>query len=266
MPQSSTVALAATVHHPDERMAPLMALHLESLVRRYPVATAFCSLETHPTIVEILEAHGVRVRISDSESGGIDGIGHVRRETIRTGLEAGTTHLQMCDFDRALHWAAHYPEELDQVAEEITGYDLLVLGRTPRAWATHPPYQAETEPFFNKVFALTTGLEWDIGAGSRGLSRRAAEALLATSRESAVGVDAEWPLLLLNRPGVRVGHRPCEGLEFETADRYGPEIERAGGYTAWEAHTCAQPEIWSFRLRIAWLIAEAVLRYGRPGA
>lgn len=266
MHESPTVALALTVHHPDERIAPMMDQHLEGLVQPYAAATAYCSFETHPAIVDRLRDHGVGVRISRGESQGIDGIGPVRRETIRAGLEASTTHLQMCDFDRALHWAACYPQELDQVRAEITRYDLLVLGRTPRAWATHPPYQAETEPFFNRVFALTTGRDWDIGAGSRGLSRRAAETLLEISQESTVGVDAEWPLLLLNRPGFLVGHRPCEGLEFETADRCGPEIERAGSYAAWEAEVCAQPENWAFRLRVAWLIAEAVLRYGQPGA
>jgi len=264
MHESPTVALAVTVHHPDERLALMMDCHLEDLVRRYSAATACCSFETHPAIIERLRNHGLRVRISRSESRGIDQIGQVRCETIQAGLEAHTTHLQMCDFDRALHWAARFPQELDQVVMEIARYDFLVLGRTPRAWATHPAYQTETEPLFNKVFALATGRDWDIGAGSRGLSRRAAETLLTASQERTVGVDAEWPLLLLNRPGFRVGYRPCEGLEFETADRCGPEIERAGSYEAWEAEICARPESWTFRLRVAWLIAEAVLRYGQP--
>ncbi|MGC9335203.1 MAG: hypothetical protein ACP5JJ_13705, partial [Anaerolineae bacterium] len=149
-------------------------------------------------------------------------------------------------------------------------YDLLVLGRTPRAWSTHPPYQSETEPLFNRVFALATGLSWDIGAGSRGLSRRAVEALLRLSREETVGIDAEWPLLLLNwaeqppepgHDGFQVGYRACEGLEFETADRFGPEIEAAGGYAQWEAQMSAEPKRWAFRLEVARLIAEAVVRY-----
>jgi hypothetical protein len=151
---------------------------------------------------------------------------------------------------------------MDAVAAEIPSYDLLVLGRTERAWATHPPYQAETEPLFNKAFALVSGRPWDIGAGSRGLSRRAAEMLLETSQEPTIGVDAEWPLLLLNRHGVRVGYRTCEGLEFETADRFGAEIEAAGSYAAWEAQMSADPGRWVFRLRVALLIAEAAVRCG----
>jgi hypothetical protein len=227
--------------------------------------TAFCSASTHATILDLLRDHGVSVRVDDKRSAGIDEIGQVRRRALRAGLEAGRALLQMCDFDRALHWVAHYPGELDAVIAEIAEYDLLVLGRTERAWATHPPYQAKTEPLFNKVFALTTGLAWDVGAGSRGFSRRGAEKLLELSREPTVGIDAEWPLLLLGQEGFSVGFRACEGLEFETADRFAAEIEAAGGYAAWEAEMSADPVRWVFRMRLGLLIAEAVVRYGRGG-
>jgi hypothetical protein len=209
-----------------------------------------------------LRDHDVAVHVDATPVAGIDHIGDVRRKTLRAGLEAGSAHLQMCDFDRALHWAAHYPQELEGIVASIPNYDLLVLGRTDRAWATHPPYQAETEPLFNRVFALVTGLPWDVGAGSRGFSRSAAETLLEISRERTVGIDAEWPLLLLGRDGFRVGFQACEGLEFETSDRFGPEIEAAGGYEAWEAQASADPARWAFRLKVAQLIAEAAVRYG----
>jgi hypothetical protein len=257
-----TVALAVTEHQPDERLTDTIATRLPALTARYTAVTACCSPETHPTILDLLRGHGVSVCVSSGVSGDIESIGQVRRQTIRLGLRAGTSHLQMCDFDRALHWVAHYPEELETVVAQIPDYDLLVLGRTDRAWATHPAYQTETEPLFNKVFALVSGLPWDVGAGSRGLSRRAAETLLAISREPTVGVDAEWPLLLLKRDGFCVGYRSCEGLEFETADRFADEIVAAGGYEPWEAQMSSDPDRWVLRLRIALLIAEATVRYG----
>jgi hypothetical protein len=263
MDSQSTVALVVTVHEPDERLIGLARSQLPVLVAGYDGVAAFCSGSTHPTMLDLLRHHGAVVGVDEAPAAGIDYIGNVRRKTLRAGLEAGTTHLQMCDFDRALHWAAHYPRELEGVAASIPGYDLLVLGRTERAWATHPPYQAETEPLFNRVFALVTGLPWDVGAGSRGFSRRAAETLLALSREQTVGIDAEWPLLLLGRGGFRVGFRACEGLEFETADRFGPEIEAAGGYEAWEAQTSSDPARWAYRLKVALLISEAAVRYGK---
>jgi hypothetical protein len=263
MEPNPTVGLAVTVHQPDDRLARLTEIQLPALVARYAALAAFCSRETHPAILDVLRHQGVSVTLDDGEPCGIDGIGHVRRATVRSGLQAGTSHLQMCDFDRAIHWVANYPNELEAVIAGIPNYDLLVLGRTERAWATHPPYQAETEPLFNRVFALVSGLEWDVGAGSRGLSRRAAGTLLKLSQEMTVGVDAEWPLLLLNLQGYRVGHRRCEGLEFETADRYGAEIEAAGGYQAWEAEIDSDPQQWVFRLRVALMIAEAALQYAK---
>jgi hypothetical protein len=260
--RTHSVTLAVTVHQTNERLAGLAKAQLPELVARYAALTAFCSQDTHPTIVDLLGQQGALVEIDDSEPSGILRIGDVRRKTIRLGLQPGTTHLQMCDFDRAIHWVARYPLELEAVTTDLCNYDLLVLGRTERAWATHPPYQTETEPLFNKVFALVSGLRWDVGAGSRGLSRLAAEMLLEMSREMTVGIDAEWPLLLLGRDGFRVDQRLCEGLEYETADRFGPEIETAGGYKAWESQMSAVPGQWVFRLRVALMIAEAALRYG----
>ncbi len=265
MTTSSEVTLVATVHQPDERLVGLAAAQLPELAGRYAVMVAYCSGSTHPTILGLLHAHGALVRVDGKPTSGIDGIGHVRRRALRAGLETGTPYLQMCDFDRALHWSAHYPRELDAVLDEIARHDLLVLGRTERAWATHPPYQAETEPLFNKVFALTTGLLWDVGAGSRGFSRRGAEKLLEWSEEPTVGIDAEWPLLLLGQEDFAVGYRACEGLEFETADRFAAEIKAAGSYDAWEAEMSADPARWAFRMRLAALIAEAIVRYGGTG-
>jgi hypothetical protein len=258
-----TVALVVTVHQPDERLAGMAGATLPALVARYARMTAFCSGGTHPAILGLLRDHGATVEVDSASTAGIEHIGEVRRKMLRAGLRAGTSHLQTCDFDRALHWAVHYPGELEAVIADIPNYDLLVLGRTDRAWATYPPYQAETEPLFNKVFALVTGQPWDVGAGSRGLSRRAAEILLELSREQTIGIDAEWPLLLLERDSLCVGFRACEGLEFETADRFGPQIEAAGGYAAWEAQVSADPARWTFRLKIALLIAEASVRYGK---
>jgi hypothetical protein len=258
-----TVALVVTVHDPEERLASLAATQLPALVGRYAALTAFCSGSTHPTLLRLLRAHGASVYVDDQAAAGMEQIGEIRRRTLRAGLHAGTSYLHLCDFDRALHWVAHYPRELETIIAGIPGYDLWVLGRTARAWATHPPYQVETESLFNKVFCLVTGHAWDVGAGSRGLSRRAAETLLETSREQTVGIDAEWPLLLLRRDGFCVDHRPCEGLEFETADRFGPEIEAAGGYKHWEAEMNADPARWAFRLKVALLIAEAAVRYGQ---
>lgn len=257
-----SVALTMTFHERDDRLVGLVKAQLPALADRYAALIAYCSRETHPALLAALRRHNAAVHLERIKAAGIQELGIIRREALRAGLSAGTTHLHLCDGDRATHWSACYPDEMDAVAAGIPNYDLLVMGRTERAWATHPPYQADTEPLFNRVFALISGRPWDIGAGSRGLSRRAAEALLEASQEPTAGVDAEWPLLVLNRDDLVAGYRPCEGLEFETADRFGAEIEAAGGIDSWKAQMSADPGRWVFRLRLALLIAEAAARYG----
>jgi hypothetical protein len=261
-----TVALALTVHEPGDRLLPLLEAQLPALAGSYSAVAALCSQQTNARVLALLAAHGAQVRLEEGRQEGVPGVGAVRGQALRAALEAGTSHIQLCDFDRALHWMARYPAELEVVARLVTHYDLLVLGRTPRAWSTHPTYQTETEALFNRVFFLATKLPWDVGAGSRGMSRAAAEWLLATSMDPTVGVDGEWPLLLLradaaSEPAFRLGYLACEGLEFETADRFGPEIEAAGGYDAWLARMEADPRRWAFRIHVAQLIAEAIARH-----
>jgi hypothetical protein len=88
-----------------------------------------------------------------------------------------------------------------------------------------------------------------------------AEYLLAHSREPGVGVDAEWPLLLQRVNGMGIGYRACEGLEFETPDCLGPEIEALGGLGAWRKAMNADPKQWSRRLGLATEIAKAAARF-----
>ena len=265
MKTGTTTTLAVTVHQPDERLVAMIETYLPTLAARYTALVARCSSRTHATVLNLLRHHKASVHIGEDKPEGLHNIGAIRQETLRAALETGSTHLHLCDFDRAIHWAAHFPQELDEVITEITNHDLLVLGRTDRAWATHPAYQAETEPLFNRVFGLVTGLHWDVGAGARGFSRRAVETILQHTQEQTVGTDAEWPLLLLKQDGYRSGFRACEGLEFETADRFGPEIEAAGGYEAWKTQMSSDPQRWVFRLRLAVIIAEAALHYGSGG-
>jgi hypothetical protein len=253
------VALSLTVHQPDGRLQTLAEAALPALVERYGAVAALCSAETHQPLIDLLQGQGVSVEMDARSPAGIERLGDTKRETLRLGLSADASHVHMCDFDRALHWVIHHPEELDDVIADAGRFDYLVLGRTARAWDSHPAYQRQTEWLFNHVYGLITGQSWDIGAGSRAVSQRAGALLLARSTEPSVGIDAEWPLLVGADPGLRLGYRACEGLEFETADRYTPEIEAAGGYEAWLSDAESDPGRWAFRLRVAVLIADAAL-------
>src|SRR5690606_40415108 len=101
-----------------------------------------------------------------------------------------------------VHWIEHYPDELRQGAGAIQQYDFTVLGRTPRAFASHPGVQRDTEGIINTVFARVSGLAWDMGSGSRGLSRRAIAALNDHCPDDTIGVDVTWPMCLRRLDGL----------------------------------------------------------------
>ena len=256
----SRVTLVATVHQPNDALGELTRATLPQLQALYDALVFLCSQTTYGEILALLRDSGATVHHERQQPMNLSGIGRVRRHALRLSLATGCDHLHLCDFDRVLHWAAHYPDELRQVVGEIANYDLLILGRTERAIATHPPYQVETERLANLVFSKVYGQERDITSGSRGLSRRAAELLLTHSREEGAGVDAEWPLIVSRFPELRSGYILCEGLEFETADRHQRDIVQAGGLEHWLEAQSARPELWVRRLRVACKIAEAALR------
>jgi hypothetical protein len=260
MPYTQPVHLVATVHDPRNRLTALARQHLPTLLNVYRGVMLLCSHATSREAIALLRELGATAIRDEDEPEERFYFGHKRRQALRLGLTSDASHLHLCDFDRVLHWTATYADELGQTVAAIPDYDLLILGRTPRAFESHPPYQTRTETLANHAFKLAYGQEIDVTAGSRALSRRAAEYLLAHSRELGVGVDAEWPLLLQRAPGIKIGYRACEGLEFETPDRYRPEIESAGGLAAWMEAMNASPKRWAHRLRMAAEIADTAAR------
>jgi len=259
------VALVGTVHDPDNRLLQLTRSSLPELLDIYPALSVLCSASTHHELVGLLEKNGVMVRKEVRPPAGHKGLGRTRRDALQAGLASGCEHFHLCDLDRALHWVNHYPDELRGVLTDIAQYDFLVMGRTPRAWATHPPVQNMTEALTNLVFAKIYGEELDITAGSRGLSRKAARLLSLHSREETVGVDGEWPILLKQLSGLQSGYRAYDGLEFESLDEREDEITAAGGREIWERDVLDSPEAWLLRVTVVQDTIAAALRASQPG-
>ncbi len=244
---ATPVALAATLHDPRGADLPALRAVLPDLARRYAGLAIFATEETAAAILEPLATAGAAVSRHPSD---YREIGRRRLGAVKQAVEfAPAVHL--CDFDRLIHWARYWPDELDGVLAHLPAVDLLILGRTERAWATHPANQVETERLANRVVSHFYGAEVDICAGSRGLSRRAVEYLAAHSRIHDVGTDAEWPLLLRHAGDFRCELLLTEGLEFETADRHADEVARAGGLAGWNAVLDRDPARWTFRVRLA---------------
>lgn len=254
--------LAATHHDPEgrlyaqtERMLPLLGSIFEAIAVQTTHATQECT-------IELLVCAGVRVGQETTDQPiGLDGLGRARRAAVELALQLSAPAMLFCDFDRALHWAEYQPDELAQVAARLAEHDFTVLGRTGRAFATHPRIQRDTEAVVNHVYASVSGHAWDVTAAARGLSRRAAAAILAGCPDESIGTDVSWPLFVERAGGLTLGYIVTEGLEFETADRYADQICAAGGLERWIAQLDADPRRWIERLEIARLEVASALPY-----
>jgi hypothetical protein len=256
------VALAATHHDPDGRLYAQTARMLTLLTSLFDVIAIQATHATQERTIALLMSAGVRVRCETKERlMGLDVLGRARRAAVDLALEQGAPAMLFCDFDRALHWAEYYPDELAQVAARLAEHDFTVLGRTARAFATHPRIQRDTESVVNHVYATVSGHTWDATAAARGLSRRAAAAILAGCPDESIGTDVSWPLFVERAGGLTLGYVATEGLEFETADRYTDEIASAGGLERWIAQLDADPRRWIERLELARIEVAAVLPY-----
>lgn len=260
----SAVVLLAAVHDPEARLVRLLPADLPPLHAHYATIHAICGARTARATVEALRARGIGVTTGD------DLPINTRPYALRLiAAHPEWPHVHLCDFDSALHWARAWPDELAVVNARIAAHDFLLLGRTARAIATLPESQRATEGLINLLFARTTtgfagwrsagdDAPMDICTGAWGLSQRAARALAARAVVMDIGFHAEWPLLARDTPGLRCAYLPCEGLEYETADRYADEIAAAGGLAAWHAADEADLARWQARLAYIAQVAAAL--------
>ncbi len=249
------VALVTTLHDPTGRMVEPTRRLLTGLRELYEGIIVVPTSATSPLLLEAISEATVQPL---AESDGNIGVG--RRHALRLGLGSGAQHLHYCDFDRILHWLGRYPQELVSVLQAIQRHDYLILGRTERAFASHPRVQRDTEAITNHAFSLWFGQSVDVSAGSCGVSRGAAELLLAGSTAPTNATDAEWPALVRMMEGRRVGYLETEGLEFETPDYYPEEIARAGSLERWLEERSRPLDAWIARTRLTLDSLVATLR------
>lgn len=141
-----------------------------------------------------------------------------RYACVQEALRGGGNHVHYADMDLLVHWVEACPDEWQSAAGIRPAADCLIMGRTERALATRPRAIQDTERIINAVFSHVLRRPVDLGLGSRGLSRRAAELILANTEPGGWG-DAAWPVLV-QRTGWSVGYAEVDGVEWETPDFY----------------------------------------------
>ena len=245
----ATTVLLATVHDPDGRM--LAALDERgSMLERYGAAFVTVTDATDARLLRRLEEVGATI-----VPGGSEPVGSAMRALLRVALATERSSYLYCDFDRWLHWRGTFPEELAEIpariAREIPDAWYVCIGRTERAFGSHPEVQRVAEWATNRALAIAAGHALDATAGACWVSREGAAVILRGSREETKATDLEWPALILDADPLRLGGMFVEGLEFETAEFYGEEARRLGGVAVWVRATYETPQMWGARLRLA---------------
>ena len=254
-----------TYHDPEGRLVPQLTRSLPQLLGIFDGLAVSTTRAASPAGLDLLRQAGAQIRRnSAAEEDGPPRIGRSRRETVALALQGGADWVLYCDADRMLHWIEVHPDELRQTALTIRQHDFTVLGRTARAFTSHPRFQVDTEQIINHVFALVYGPAWDVTAGSRGLSQRAAAILTQHSTDDGLSTDVSWPLLLDSLGDFSLGYLETDGLEYETADRYADEVQALGGLEAFRQQLDADPVRWVHRLALALEEVQAVLPFVNP--
>ena len=242
----------ATLHDPQGVFLPLIDRELAavtSALATYPLVVIAASPATDARLTTRLEQLGARV-----VPGGQAGEGR------RAALTAAGDQIVYfsCDLDRWLHWVRFWPQELAALPERVARLGgkrippwYICLGRTARAFATHPAAQRLPEAATNRALSAAVGRPLDAVAGAAWLTPEAAKIILAGSREPSAATDLEWPALILRQDPSRLHGLRCEGLEWETPDVHTAQIISAGGLADWTRATFDTPAMWAARLRLA---------------
>ena len=259
----ATITLATTYHDPRGVLYAQLARLLPTLATHFAAIAVDASPEMHGPTLALLRDHGAQInqQARPFSADGVPHLGKARRDAVALALQQETPFVVYCDGDRILHWLDHYPTELATVLAALTHYDFTILGRTPRAFASHPRVQTETEAIINRLYTALSGREWDITAAARGLSQQAAQAIVSGCADDTIGVDASWPLFVAAHGGLQLGYIETEGLEFETAAQQPVAVAAAGGVEAWKATLDRDPQAWAFRLSVARVEVESMLPY-----
>ena len=228
-PHNSPLVIT-TLHYPDARLLPMIEMYIPKLQEQFgPIIVAVTKF-TDSSVNSTLISFGCDVRINQSV--------HpydTYKLVLSTGIECSKSDQMLfyCEFDRLLHWERTYPEELESFLINDINVDFICVGRTDRAFATHPMTQIATESIINQIGSKILGLSppIDIVGACWVMKAALAQWLLNFPIHTDFGLYASWSLLLWNYANSKK-YVAVEGQEWETRDRYQNEINQVG-YEQW---------------------------------
>lgn len=230
------VALAVTVHDPNGRITPGIERTASALTS---VFSGIAVNATEPTQEGLLRAlRDIGAAVMTHASGNV--VGESRRNAVALALDTQPDRVLYSDLDHVIRWVESDLDELHAVVTRPDAEDMVVVGRTPTAFARSPARLRETEAIVNRVYTLVTGRDADLMFAIRLLSRATAEAVVMNCMEATIASDVEWPMYA-ERDGRSVGYVAAEGLDYRTTDDFDTRKDERD----------ADPEAWIHRVNLA---------------
>ena len=251
------VCLVSTLHDSVGWSPEPLERTTEILDRIYGGKITVVTKMTQTRVLQTLSKFGWTL-VKPFSNVGMAQITDSRRRVLKAALENGFDYIHLVDMDRILHWASTYPKELEKVVNSIPGREFIILGRTRRAMETHPKNQVDTETLANRVFNLILGVDMDITAASRGISRSAGEVILRFSRGRFFDSDSEWPIIL-HCNNFHLDYMETEGLEWETRLKREHMVASDRILDVKEFYE-SNPESWVYRLMLAHRISRVAYK------
>lgn len=219
--------MVSTLHDPENRLEELVDEYVGAIEKAFDLSYVVATPSTHQKIVGALDKIGFEV------SRGQETIVGAYKKALESALSKNARKIFYCDFDRILHWAMKYPDELVNLIGSYRGYDFVLIGRTDRAFMTHPETQTSTENIANIISSRILGFKEtrDIISACWRLTPRLVRELLRLPESNRYGFYCQWPIEAW-RKAEKPYYVEVEGLEWETPDRYSKEI-KCKGYDAW---------------------------------
>ncbi len=242
------ISLVSPLHDPQARLAKLTRTYGKDLKRIYFGYIAIrVTKNTHPDTLKALTSANI-FYTKQSAHGNYVAMGKTYKEAIRMGLKMKTRHIHVCDFDRILHWAKTFPNELRDIVEILpSNTGITWIGRTRRAFETHPKTQRETEEIVNTLASKVAENEVDIMSGSFAMDSQTANIILKFSKRNDFSFYAEF-LTIAKKKNIQINSLVTEGLEWETPDQYKDKIQKEG-YSDWLEEFMSLPE-WKRRIEL----------------
>lgn len=237
------IGLLTVTHDPNGKNIKLFDELHQEFEKIYGELFITISYESSDELIKKMERTKFKIKKIPKK-----GAAEARREVVNFGLSGTSEYYHYCDFDRLLTWGKYNLDELKKLIKIIPDHDYIILGRTERAFYTHPKSWIETEKITNTICSLELNKEVDITAGSCSFSKECARHIIKHSKDKMT--DSEWAMIIHRIAKLSVDYLAVEGLEYR---------EETNGVN----QIVSDAEEWLLRLKLSHIISESAVRTGK---